>query len=206
MRLPSKRQFVLLPMALGRGILDRLVARSAHRGERSRHVNEHTADRAALETLMSNDLRALAAEADSIGRVFARSQDVTPTDFYGLLQVMVAETAGAPLSAGGLRQRMGFSSAAITYLVERMIIAGHIRREPHPSDHRKVILRYEPRGLELARSFFAPLGAHTRSAIVEFSNEDLATAHQVFDALTDGMRRFRDDIAAPSDQRHDPQE
>jgi DNA-binding MarR family transcriptional regulator len=159
---------------------------------------DQAADRAALEALMSGDLRALSAEADSIGRVYAASQDLTSTDFYGLMQIIVAERAGAPLSPAGLRQTMAVSGAAISYLVDRMIAAGHIRKEPHPSDHRKVVLRYEPKGLELARSFFTPLGSHTRDAIAGFSNSDLATAHRVFHGLIDGMRAFSDNIAAPS--------
>jgi DNA-binding MarR family transcriptional regulator len=158
--------------------------------------DHHDGDRAVLESLMSADLRALTAESDRIGRVFAGSQGVTSNDFHGLLHIMVAETSGTPLTAGQLRQRMGVSGAAVTYLVERMIDAGHIRRESHLSDRRKVILRYEPRGMDLARAFFAPLGSHIRAAMADLSNDDLATAHRVFCALTEGMRLFRDDIGA----------
>ena len=45
---------------------------------------------------------------------------------------MVAETAGTPLTMAQLRQRMDVSPAAITYLVDRMIDAGHFRRESDP--------------------------------------------------------------------------
>ena len=36
---------------------------------------------------------------------------------------------GTPLTAGDLRRQMGVSGAAITYLVERMVETGHLRRE-----------------------------------------------------------------------------
>ena len=49
-----------------------------------------------------------------------------------------------------LRQRMDVSPAAITYLVDRMIDAGHVRRESDPADRRKALLRYEESGMELA--------------------------------------------------------
>ena len=82
-----------------------------------------------------------------------------PTDFRALLHIMVAETAGRPMTSGDLSQRMGLSGGAITYLVDRLIESGHVRRDSHPEDRRKVILRYADSGLETARSFFDPLGS-----------------------------------------------
>lgn len=94
---------------------------------------------------MSADMRAITAQSDRIGRHFARQNNVSGTDFHALLHIMVAETAGTPLTPAQLRQRMDVSPAAITYLVDRMIDAGHIRREPDPQDRRKTLLRYENR-------------------------------------------------------------
>lgn len=102
---------------------------------------------------MSADMRAITAQSDRIGRHFARRNEVSGNDFHALLHIMVAETAGTPLTLAALRQRMDVSPPAITYLVDRMIEAGHIRREPDPADRRKQLLRYEESGMELARSF-----------------------------------------------------
>ncbi len=107
---------------------------------------------------MSADMRAVTAQSDRIGRYFARQNDVSGNDFHALLHVMVAETAGTPLTMAQLRQRMDVSPAAITYLVDRMIDAGHVRREADPTDRRKALLRYEDSGMQLAREFFAPTG------------------------------------------------
>jgi DNA-binding MarR family transcriptional regulator len=152
--------------------------------------------RAALESLISADLRELTAESDRIGRLFAVTHDVRAADFHALLHIMVAETAGEPISSGELRQRMGLSGAAITYLVDRMIESGHIRRESHPADRRKVILRYSEPGLDTARAFFTPLGMHTHAATADLPDADLAAAHRVFGALIDAMRRFRDELGS----------
>src|ERR1700761_6173107 len=129
---------------------------------------------------MSADMRAVTAQSDRLGRYFARQNDVSGNDFHALLHVMVAETAGKPLTMAQLRQRMDVSPAAITYLVDRMIDAGHIRREADPGDRRKALLRYEEPGMELARSFFTPLGAKVRSAMADLSDSDLDAAHRVF--------------------------
>ena len=150
--------------------------------------------RAALEAQMAADVRALSAESDQIGRVFAARHDVTANDFRALLHVMVAETAGAPLTAGDLRREMGTSAAAVTYLVERMIASGHLRREDHPADRRKVVLRVADHGMGMARGFFAPLAEHSSRALAPLSDADLAAADRAFTALIEAMAAFRSDL------------
>jgi DNA-binding MarR family transcriptional regulator len=158
---------------------------------------ETAGGRAALESQISADLRVLTAESEQIGRVFAVVNDVRPTDFRALQHVMVAETAGASITSGELRQRMGLSGAAITYLVDRMMASGHITRESDPGDRRKVILRYSESGLATARAFFAPLGTHTHDAMADLSDADLSAASRVFAALIEAMRRYQHELASP---------
>ncbi len=147
---------------------------------------------------MSADMRAITAQSDRIGRHFARKNDVSGTDFHALLHIMVAETAGEPLTAAQLRRRMDVSPAAITYLVDRMIDAGHLRREPDPQDRRKTLLRYEKPGMALARSFFTPLGAELHTALAGLPDRDLAAAHRVFAAMLEAMVSFESRLAAPN--------
>lgn len=162
------------------------------------HADEHSSGRDALEALISADLRELSTESDQIGRLFAVSHDVRPTDFRALLYIMVAQSAGQPMTSGDLSERMGLSGAAITYLVDRLIESGHIRRDSHPDDRRKVILRYADTGLATARSFFTPLGRHTHGALADLSDADLAAAHRVFGALIVAMRHFQIELAPPA--------
>ena len=108
---------------------------------------------------------------------------------------MVAETTGRPITSGELRERMGLSGAAITYLVDRTMASGHITRQSDPDDRRKVILRYSESGLDTARAFFAPLGLHTRTAMAHLPDDDLAAARRVFTALIDAMRRYQEELA-----------
>jgi DNA-binding MarR family transcriptional regulator len=89
---------------------------------------------------------------------------------------------------------MDVSPAAITYLVDRMIDAGHIRRESDPADRRKALLRYESSGMDLAHGFFTPLGAHLRAELAELPDADLMAAHRVFSAMIAAMSTFEDDL------------
>jgi DNA-binding MarR family transcriptional regulator len=155
-----------------------------------------SASRGDLEKLMSADMRAVTAQTDRIGRYFAHQNDVSSNDFHALLHVMVADTAGTPLTMAQLRQRMDVSAAAITYLVDRMIDAGHVRRETDPADRRKALLRYENGGMELANAFFTPLAVHLRSALADLADKDLMAAHRVFTAMIAAMSTFESELIA----------
>lgn len=156
---------------------------------------DHTG-RPALESTVVADVQALSAESDQIGRAFAGVHRLSANDFRALVHVMVAENAGTPLTAGELRTRMGLSGAAITYLVERMIESGHLRRDSDPADRRKVILRYADHGIEVGRAFFTPLAAHTHRVLAELPDSDLAAAHRVFTAVLAAMTAFRADLGS----------
>lgn len=154
-------------------------------------------EREALESAIVGDVRALSAASDRIGKAFAGVHSLSANDFRALLHVMVAEQAGSPLSAGELRDLMGLSGAAITYLVERMIESGHVRRESDPTDRRKVILKYADHGLELGRQFFTPLEQHTHRALAELPDRDLRAAHRVLIGVLGAMREFETGLDVP---------
>jgi hypothetical protein len=50
--------------------------------------------------------------------------------------------------------------------------------------------------MELAHSFFTLLGAANRVAMVRFTEDQLETAHQVMNTLTDTMDHFRTELTA----------
>jgi DNA-binding MarR family transcriptional regulator len=146
--------------------------------------------RADLEAQIAADARALTAESEQIGRSFASQHDLGANDFRALLHIMVAESAGTPLTAGDLRKLLGTSGAAITYLVERMIASGHLRRDIDPADRRKVILRHDDHGLTVGRKFFAPLAELNSRALADLPDADLEAAHRVLTALVGAMQEF----------------
>ena len=160
--------------------------------------------RADLESMLSAAMRTLTAESDRISRLFAAQHHISNNDFDALLHVLVAEQTGSPLTLGELRERLGMTAAAVTYLVDRMVDAGHVRREAHPTDRRKVFLRYSDHGLDVARRFFGPLGMRTHQALTDFSDQDLEVARAVLAALAGAMQTHRaalseEDTSAPPD-------
>ncbi|MFD6159854.1 MarR family winged helix-turn-helix transcriptional regulator [Nocardia sp. NPDC060256] len=154
-------------------------------------------ERESLETEIAADIRALTAISDQLGHVFARSNSLRPNDFRALLHIATAEFAGRPLTPGQLGGLMGMSSAAVTYLVERMIQSGHLRREVDATDRRRVMLYHDDQGMTAARDFFLPVGASTRAAMAELPDEDLQAAHRVLVQVIAGLRAHFDQVTAP---------
>ncbi|WP_280435670.1 MarR family winged helix-turn-helix transcriptional regulator [Nocardia carnea] len=146
------------------------------------------ATRISAETDIATDIRALTAISEQIAHLFAHSHALRSTDFRALMHIATADAEGRPLTAGALRDLMGVSPAAITYLVERMIASGHIERETDSRDRRRVLLHYAEHGMAVAGDFFGPLGRRTRAAMTALPTEDLHAAHRVLQAVVAAMR------------------
>lgn len=156
-----------------------------------------TATRTAAETAVATDIRALTAISEQIAHLFAHSHSLRSTDFRALMHIATADAEGRPLTAGQLRELMGLSPAAITYLVERMIASGHIDRETDPRDRRRVLLHYSEHGMAVAGEFFHPLGRRTRTAMAALPTTDLDAAHRVLQAVVAAMREHHTALTEP---------
>ncbi|MEU4838547.1 MarR family winged helix-turn-helix transcriptional regulator [Nocardia testacea] len=154
--------------------------------EPSAETDSATREHAVTE--IAADIRALTAVSEQIGHLFAHSHNLRSNDFRALTHIATAEAEGRPLTAGQLRELMGLSPAAITYLIERMIASGHIQRETDPGDRRRVLLHYSDHGMSVAGEFFHPLGRRTRAALAGLPTADLAAAHRVLAAVVAAMR------------------
>jgi DNA-binding MarR family transcriptional regulator len=144
--------------------------------------------RAAMIRDIVYSLRALLTESDRIAHGFAMEHRLSPSDFRALLHVVASETDGTPLAASDLRSRLNVSAGAITYIIDRLVKAGLVRRDADPSDRRKVILRFSQQGFELCRSYFEPIQTGYARALAEVSEHDLTITEAVLDALLVAMR------------------
>ncbi|MCH9730883.1 MAG: MarR family transcriptional regulator [Actinomycetia bacterium] len=150
-----------------------------------------------LVSLMVDDVRALASEADHMGRLFADAKDLGFTDFLALRHILVAQTARQPITSGVLGQLFEFSASAITSLVNRLIDRGYVRRELDCADRRKVRLFCTESGQAVLLSFFDALRKHACVELVDLSDADLGTVHRGLTALIVAMCHFRSDMDAP---------
>lgn len=112
---------------------------------------EELVDRAGLsaeDLVQINELMAALAglrraeqELSEASRRFMRLGE---TDMRALHFLIVCENTGTLATPSAIAQSLGISSASTTKLLDRLEHAGHIRRGPHPSDRRALVITIEP--------------------------------------------------------------
>ncbi|ROQ30917.1 DNA-binding MarR family transcriptional regulator [Frondihabitans sp. PhB188] len=76
---------------------------------------------------------------DADTRLTRRLEDLLklgPTDLAALQHINTRNDENAPIRAADVSALLGITSAATTFLVSRLLKAGHLSREPDPTDKR----------------------------------------------------------------------
>lgn len=82
-------------------------------------------------------LRAVVRASVEVDRALAGRLELRPLDYAAVNHVM---TSPHPLGPAELSERLGISTGSATELVDRLEAAGHLRRDRHPTDRRRVAL------------------------------------------------------------------
>ncbi|WP_419702925.1 MarR family winged helix-turn-helix transcriptional regulator [Promicromonospora sp. NFX87] len=69
-----------------------------------------------------------------------RHMELGQTDIRTLRFVIAAQNRAQTVTPGAIATHLGITSASTTKLLHRLARAGHIRRLPHPSDRRSLII------------------------------------------------------------------
>ncbi len=103
-----------------------------------------------METRTANvvaaQLQRFGLERDRMRAALANAAGISATDLDALEHL----EADGPLNQRQLGDRLALTSGAITMLVDRLEQAGWVRRGPHPSDRRYVLVELSPDALERA--------------------------------------------------------
>jgi len=95
-----------------------------------------------------------------------------------------------PSSASRLAELSGFTTGAITGIVDRLEQAGYARREPHPNDRRSVIVH--PRHMRELEERVAPIFQSLGHAMAQiaggYSSKELAAIAGFFRETTEVLR------------------
>lgn len=151
-------------------------------------------ERVEIEREIADALRSLSEVSARLGHAFARRHALHETDLRALMLIYRADVEDRPLSTSQLAQALGLTSAGGTYLVERLVGSGHIRREAHRTDRRKILLRYAEAGLTVARGFFGPLAQRNTQALARHDDAALRTALEVLRDVLASLDGYRDSL------------
>jgi DNA-binding MarR family transcriptional regulator len=87
-----------------------------------------------------NALRAYRAAEVAMRKRTRDSMGMGETDLSAIRYLLEAERRGHAVTAKDLARRLEVSAASVTALIDRLVESGHVRRDPHPTDRRSVVI------------------------------------------------------------------
>lgn len=99
------------------------------------------------------------------------------------LEVLDHLISRGPTTPTELAHRVEISTAAMTLVLNRLEDRGHVRRDRHPSDGRKLIVTASEDAATDAERLVAPLIGEVEAQIAAMSEEDRATVSRFLDDL-----------------------
>ena len=68
------------------------------------------------------------------------SMGMGETDLLALRYLLRAQATGEQVGPKDLSRLLGITTASTTSLIDRLVRSGHVRREPHPTDRRSLVI------------------------------------------------------------------
>jgi DNA-binding MarR family transcriptional regulator len=84
-----------------------------------------------------------------------------------------------PSAAGELARECGLTTGAMTTLLDRLERLGYLRRVPHPSDRRRVIVELTDRSRARIEEIFGPLAKEGSAMLAKLSEDELILVRDV---------------------------
>src|SRR5918996_4743315 len=140
------------------------------------------------------DRKALVAQATAEIRSYQTAVDRFDEVAVGLLGINrtdgrcldILEQHG-PMTAGDLARAAGLTTGAMTTLLDRMERSGYLRRAPHPSDRRRVMVELTDKMRRRIHEIYAPVGEEGAELLgclsdrqLELIADVMRTARQLF--------------------------
>ena len=137
-------------------------------------------------------LSSLSFAQKEFGRLFARSQEMHTTDAAAIVEILIAEDRGRPLTPARLAERISLSPAATSTLLNRLEEAGDVVRTRGHKDRRIVTLHATKRIHDRADAFYAPLNEALHAAMGDRSPVELELVETIVDQLREVVSSFLD--------------
>jgi DNA-binding MarR family transcriptional regulator len=141
-------------------------------------------------------LRAYGDSYMGFAREFAASEGLNSTDAMALIEIVMAEHQGSPLSPARLRKHIGLTSGATSTLINRLEESGYVVRSRVDADRRVVTLRAAAGVEAIAEAFLAPLKEQVVLVMRRYPTEVLAQCERLVSDLRGSVESFTEDASA----------
>lgn len=141
------------------------------------------------------------ADREMRGRL-SSAMRVNPTDLRSLrhvIRVVEESERGETSDVAGVTPRrladhLGISTAAVTVLVDRLVVSGHLERAPHPRDRRSVLLMPTEQARREMAEHLADMHQRMQEIAAAVPGEARPAVISFLHALTEEMERGRLDL------------
>jgi len=91
-------------------------------------------------TAVLNAMRSYRVAEGDMRRRTQSSMKMGESDLAAVRMMFESRESGVSLSPTDLAKRLHISTASTTLLIDRLVLSGHVVRNPHPTDRRSVVL------------------------------------------------------------------
>jgi DNA-binding MarR family transcriptional regulator len=140
-------------------------------------------------------LRGYTNESELYVAAAGREAAMHRTDLTGLALVMDRAQLGETTTPGQLSAAMHLSPPATSAMLDRLERLGHVRRRPHPSDRRSVVLEMTEHARAVGEEMFGRLAAHLGPVLGSRTEEELADIAAFLEQVVAATRAARDEVA-----------
>lgn len=138
-------------------------------------------------------LREVVALSRRLERHLAAVLDVNSTDLFAMEHL--ARTGSSTPSE--LAQQLGVTSAAATFIVDRLAAAGHLSRAQHPRDRRKTVVSPSAGSLEQVGGLMQPIGTRLSRYLGAMTPHDREVLEAFLDEVADTYRSATEPPSTP---------
>jgi len=136
---------------------------------------------------LSRALRAVQQAGNEANLELARRLGLGLTDLHAMNHIFSGKTPIGPVELG---QRLGIRSASATALVDRLELSGHVSRQPHPDDRRRVTLVPSEQSAARTMAAMAPMLAGIEAAAARLSDAERQTVTRFLTEAAEAMLAY----------------
>jgi DNA-binding MarR family transcriptional regulator len=122
-----------------------------------------------------------------------RENEMHRTDLAGLSMVMDEEAQGHPVTPGRLSSSLQLSAPATSAMLDRLERLGHVRRTPHATDRRSVVVEITDHAREVGGAMFGRMAQHLGPVLAAYDDDQLALIAEFLDRASEATRAAREE-------------
>lgn len=130
-------------------------------------------------------LRRLTGAFTEMGYRFGEQHGLSRSDVAALGVITEITEQGASIGTVELARRVGLTAPSATVLVDRLVAAGLLARQPNPGDRRRVVLALTPHARAAGRAHFGAMNDRLLRMLSEYSTDDLRGAAAMLEQVAE---------------------